>query len=69
MMIQPTPGVLDQLIRERQEQLRMRAPRAHTHRSGAVRVRIGHALIAAGRALIGERAEAPARPPGLPKTA
>jgi len=68
MMIMPDPGVLNQLIRDRQRNLR-----AHRHDSAAtrygLRVRIGHAMISAGRGLSGERVEQPARPSALSRPA
>ena len=69
MMIQPNPGVLDQLIRERQEQLRTRPQQAQAPARAGLRVRIGHALIVAGVTLSGERVELPARPPALSRAA
>ena len=69
MMMLPNPGVLDHLIRERQQKLRTTSARSQgTARSG-LRVRIGHALIVAGLTLSGERAEIPARRPALPDPA
>ena len=65
MMILPNPGVLDHLIRERQETLRMSPHRGSMAARGALRVRIGHALIVAGSTLSGERVELPARPSAL----
>lgn len=56
-MILPTPGVLDQLIRDRQRELRTTAFRAPAAAAAAVRVRLGRGLIAAGRALAGEGAD------------
>ena len=61
MMNIPNPGVLDDLIRERQERLRM-TRRAKALRPVTLRVRIGHALIVAGISLSGERVDRPARP-------
>lgn len=63
-------GVLDHMIRERQRGLRGTEAR-RSARPGArgLRLRLGHALIAAGSALSGERAEPPARTPVLPRTA
>jgi hypothetical protein len=62
MINMPNPGVLDDLIRERQARLRM-TPRLGQARARApLRVRIGHALIVAGISLSGERVERPARP-------
>jgi len=69
MMILPNPGVLDQLIRERQRGLRGTARRRSTPEARGLRLRVGRALIAAGRALSGERVEQPARPPVLSRTA
>jgi hypothetical protein len=60
MMLPPNPDVLDTLIRDRQSQLRTKATIAPGI-GAAVRVRVGHALIAAGTALSGERVERPAR--------
>ena len=60
-MITPSPGVLDDLIRERQAHLHaMPQPRQAPARPG-LRIRVGHALIVAGSALSGERVELPAR--------
>jgi hypothetical protein len=69
MMLLPEPGVLDQLIRERQCEMRETSRRRETPARGAMRVRIGHALIVAGASLSGERVERPARPPALSKAA
>lgn len=55
MMILPNPGVLDDLIRERQTNLRMTPHQAQAPARAGVRVRIGHALIVAGSMLSGER--------------
>ena len=68
MMLPPNPDVLDTLIRDRQRELRT----AETLAPGigaAVRIRIGHALIAAGSALSGERVERPARSSALSRAA
>lgn len=62
MMSMPSPGVLDDLIRERQERLRMTPRQAEAPAPVPLRVRIGHALIVAGITLSGERVERPARP-------
>ena len=62
MLNMPNPGVLDDLIRERQERLRMTPRRGQAPARVALRVRIGHALIMAGTSLSGERVERPARP-------
>ena len=65
MMMLPNPGVLDHLIRERQQKLWMTSAQAQTPARPGIRVRIGHALIVAGFTLSGERVEIPARPPAL----
>jgi hypothetical protein len=62
MLNMPNPGVLDDLIRERQERLRMTPRQAQAPAPVALRIRIGHALIVAGITLSGERVERPARP-------
>jgi hypothetical protein len=62
MVDMPPPGVLDGIIRVRQERLRMTPRRAQAQTPVTLRVRIGHALIAAGISLSGERVERPARP-------
>lgn len=67
-MILLTPGVLDQLIQERQRELRTSAVRAPRSAGAAVRVRLGRGLIAAGRALGGDAVEAQPRTPA-PHTA
>lgn len=69
MMILPNPGVLDQLIRERQRRLRGSAVRRSGPAGRGLRRRVGHALIVAGSALSGERVEQPGRTQGLPRTA
>ena len=69
MMILPNPGVLDHLIRERQEKLRTTPQEAEARAHGGLRIRIGHALIVAGSALSGERVDRPARPSAHPHTA
>ena len=56
MMLPPNPDVLDTLIRDRQTHLRTTAP-VVPGLGTAVRVRVGHALIAAGSALSGERVD------------
>ena len=68
-MILPNPGVLDHLIRERQEKLRRTPHEAEARGHGGLRIRIGHALIVAGITLSGERVERPARPSAHPRTA
>ena len=59
-MIFPSPDVLSRLIQERQARLlpTVAPPTQEPH--AALRVRIGHALIAAGGMLSGERIELPA---------
>ncbi len=69
MMILPNPGVLDQLIRERQRGLRSTPARRSMPGRHGLRFRVGHALIAAGSALSGERVEHPARTSVLSRTA
>jgi hypothetical protein len=67
-MLPSNPGVLDHLIRERQEKLRAPAGTTNASVNRGVRVRIGHALIAAGFALSGEKVEArPARHSAHPR--
>ena len=61
-MILPNPDVLDQLIQDRQRGLRTAAVRATEPAERGVRVRVGHALIAAGAALSGECVELAGRP-------
>ncbi|MCV0403524.1 MAG: hypothetical protein K5924_07405 [Chloroflexi bacterium] len=57
MMLPPNPGVLDSLVRDRQN--RITPTRVAVEPARAVwRVRLGHVLIAAGSRLSGERAEA-----------
>jgi hypothetical protein len=65
----PSPSVLDQLIRDRQEHLRQTTQQAQALGHAALRVRIGHALIVAGSTISGERVEVPARPSMSPRTA
>ena len=61
MMLVPHPGVLDRLIRDRHDQLAPnRSQRPIDERHAGVRVRRGHALIAAGARVSGERVELPA---------
>lgn len=62
MLNMPSPGVLDDLIRDRQERLRMTPRQAQAPAPVALRIRLGHALIVAGITLSGERVERPARP-------
>jgi hypothetical protein len=69
MMMLPNPGVLDHLIRDRQEQLRETECQAMAPRRAGLRIRIGHALIVAGLNLSGERAELPARSHALSRSA
>ena len=61
MMLPMSPGDLDRLVKDRQDHLRTSLRPAVGRRPG-LRVRVGHALIAAGAALSGERVEQPARP-------
>jgi hypothetical protein len=61
MMFPSNPGVLDHLIRDRQEQLRSRDATPKASASRGIRVRLGHALIVAGTSLSGEQVERPAR--------
>ena len=65
MMILPNPGVLDTLIRDRQKQLRTPAVRRPAKAGIGLRVRIGHAMIAAGSTLSGERVERPVPPSAI----
>jgi len=60
MVFTPNPGVLEYIVRDRQEQLRRRARQAQAGHRAGVRVRIGHALIVAGSMLSGEQVEIPA---------
>ncbi|HEX5039568.1 MAG TPA: hypothetical protein VFW95_05490 [Candidatus Limnocylindria bacterium] len=69
MMFPSNPGVLDHLIRDRQEQLRTRRGEPkHSARRG-IRVRLGRALIVAGTSLSGEQVERPARHSASPRAA
>jgi len=61
MMLPSNPGVLDHLIRDRQEQLRARGATPKPSAARGIRVRLGHALIVAGTSLSGEQVERPAR--------
>lgn len=65
-MIMPNPVILSGLVQEREQRFTGREPRQEAA-PGVLRVRIGHALIAAGTMVSGERVELPARPPALPK--
>jgi len=69
MMLPPNPGVLDSLIRDRQTQLRTPPTTPSTRPTVALRVRVGHAMIAAGSMLSGERVERPAPPSALRRAA
>jgi hypothetical protein len=62
MMIMPSPSVLEHFHSERQRRLRPTPHRGNTQQPtrAGLRVRIGHALIGAGTALAGERANQPA---------
>jgi hypothetical protein len=64
MMLPMPPADLDLIVKERQASLRDGRRPASSSRI-PVRVRVGRALIAAGTALGGERAERPARPTQL----
>jgi hypothetical protein len=67
MMLPPNPGDLDRMIRDHQEQLQNPGTRPAPQRNGSgLRVRIGHALIAAGYSLSGEQVDKPARHSALP---
>ena len=68
-MIMLNPGVLDQLIRERQRGLRGTAAQRSMPGPNRLRRTVGRALIAAGSALSGERVEIPANARTLPRTA
>lgn len=67
-MMMPNPVILSGLVQEREQRFTSREPRPQAV-PGVLRVRIGHALIAAGTIVSGERVELPARPPALPKAA
>jgi hypothetical protein len=68
MMLPMPPADLDLIIKDRQASLRgVRRPVVKPRTS--IRVRIGRALIAAGTAMGGERAEQPARPSSLRRAA
>ena len=67
-MMMPNPVILSGLVQEREQRLSGREPR-HEAVPGVLRVRIGHALIAAGSVVSGERVELPARPPALSEAA
>jgi hypothetical protein len=69
MMLPSNPGVLDRLIRDRQEHLRTRPEQGLRPARSGIRVRIGHALIAAGSTLSGERVEHTAPHSASPRTA
>ena len=58
-MIYPSPDVLNRLIQERQARLQATMTPASQDPHAGLRVRIGHALIAAGSTLSGERVELP----------
>jgi hypothetical protein len=64
MMLPMPPDDLTIIVKDRQASLRGRGRPASPSRT-PVRVRVGRALIAAGTALGGERAEQPARPTSL----
>lgn len=67
MMLPMQPEDLGPIIRDRQATMRDRRRPASASRI-PVRVRVGRALIAAGTALGGERAERPARPTPLERS-
>ena len=70
MMILPSPNVLDRLIQDHHERLLPDDRATATSSAPPIRVRVGHALIAAGASLSGERVERrPARRSTLPKAA
>ena len=71
MMIMPSPRLVDGLDRSRRERPGIRPELLRTRAAGPspIRVRVGHALIAAGSTLSGERVELPARPPSLQRAA
>lgn len=68
MMLPPNPGDLDRMVRDHQERLHA-APVRRRETSGGLRVVIGHALIALGTSLSGERADRPTRSSSLARTA
>jgi hypothetical protein len=71
-MIMPSPRLVDGLDRSRRDHragTRPEAVQARVAGPTPIRVRIGHALIAVGSTLSGERVEIPARPPAYPKAA
>ncbi len=67
-MIMPNPNVLDRLIQDRHNELRASSRRLTLMRGG-LRVRLGHALIAAGSAMSGERVERPVRHSAMSRAA
>lgn len=56
-MIYPSPAVMSRLIQERQARLQATATTPPLDPHAGLRVRIGHALIAAGSTLSGERVD------------
>jgi hypothetical protein len=60
MMLPMSPGDLDRMVKDRQDELRA-SQRPSTGRRPGLRVHLGRALIAAGAALSGEQVERPAR--------
>ncbi len=64
----PNPNVLDRLIQDRHNELRASSRRL-TLMPGGLRVRLGHALIAAGSAMSGERVERPVRHSAMSRAA
>lgn len=67
-MIMPNPNVLDRLIQDRHTELRATSRRLSPAPS-RLRVRLGHALIAAGSAMSGERVERSVRHSALSRAA
>ena len=61
MMNMLSPGVQAHLIRDLQERMRPKPRLTGALAPRGVRVRLGHALIAVGSALSGERVERPVR--------
>ena len=70
-MIMPSPRLVDGLDRSRRDLAGKRPASAPARVAGPnpIRVRVGHALIAVGSTLSGERVELPARPPALSRAA
>jgi hypothetical protein len=68
MLLPMPPADLDHVVKARQAELRGERRLIVKSRT-PVRVRVGRALIAAGTAMGGERAEQPARPSSLRRAA